>query len=79
MQWQQYKAISISLIVLTIAISIIKKKKKNDSSRKEEEEERKRKGGKTITTAGQSYERQRCQQINKIIKKKLKRVLKAIH
>jgi len=78
MQWQQYKAISISLIVLTIAISIIKKKK-NDSSRKEEEEERKRKGGKTITTAGQSYERQRCQQINKIIKKKLKRVLKAIH
>ena len=28
MQWQQYKAISISLIVPTIAISIIKKKRK---------------------------------------------------
>lgn len=41
---------------------------------------RKRKGRKAITTTRQSYERQRCQQINEINKKKIEnRTLKAIH
>ena len=34
MQWQQYKAISISLIVPTIAISMKKKKKRKKKKRK---------------------------------------------
>jgi len=43
MQWQQYIAISISLIELTIAISINRlKRKKNDNSSKKEEKKKER-------------------------------------